>query len=76
MELIVVDAPDYNVVNIEIFRHSKGLAESVGNLFGQFLISLEDTIISLPYGSQGLTDEYIYRNGAFYNLVYHDPKKP
>ncbi|MES2554968.1 MAG: hypothetical protein V4604_02400 [Bacteroidota bacterium] len=74
MELIVVDSPDYSIVNIHIFRYSNGLTELVGNLFGQFLISLEDNVISLPFGSQGLTDEYIYRSGAFYNLVYHDPE--
>ena len=72
-ELMVVDSPEFSIVNIHIFRYSNGLTELVGNLFGQFLISLEDNIISLPFGSQGLTDEYLYRNGSLFNLIYHDP---
>ncbi|MDH4473674.1 MAG: hypothetical protein QE487_13780 [Fluviicola sp.] len=72
-ELMVVDSPEFSIVNIHIFRYSNGLTELVGNLFGQFLISLEDDIISLPFGSQGLTDEYLYRNGSLFNLIYHDP---
>lgn len=74
MELLIVDSPDFYAVNVHVFRYSNGLKEMVGNLFGQFLISLEDNVVSMPYGSQGLTDEYIYRNGAFYHLVYHDPE--
>lgn len=73
-ELMVVDSPEFSIVNIHIFRYSNGLTELVGNLFGQFLISLEDDIISLPFGSQGLTDEYLYRNGSLFNLIYHDPQ--
>lgn len=72
-ELMVVDSPEFSIVNIHVFRYSNGLTELVGNLFGQFLISLEEDIISLPFGSQGLTDEYLYRNGSFFNLIYHDP---
>ena len=73
MELMVVNSPDYWSSFIHVFRYSNGLKELVGDFIGQFLISLEDNVVSLPYGSQGLFNEYIYRNGAFYNLVYHDP---
>ncbi|ASS48760.1 MAG: hypothetical protein A3D31_06550 [Candidatus Fluviicola riflensis] len=74
MELMVVHSAGDYFVELEIFRYEKEEPQLVGSLFGQFLISLEDNVISFPYGSQGLTDEYIYRNDAFYNLVYHDPK--
>jgi len=74
-EIMVVDSPDFWVVNIHIYRYSNGLTELVGNLFGQFGIFLEANMISLPYGSQGLIDEYLYKEGSFFQLVFHDPNK-
>lgn len=74
-EIMVVDSPEFSIVNIHIYRYSNGLSELVGNLFGQFGIFLEDNLITLPYGSQGLVDEYLYKDGSFFNLVFHDPNK-
>jgi hypothetical protein len=37
----------------------------IGNFQGQEQIIIENNKISVPYGSQGLFDEYIYSNGKF-----------
>ena len=74
-EIMIVDSPEYSIVNIRIFRYSNGLAELVGHFSGQFAIHLEGNSISLPYGSQGLSSDYIYRGGAFFELVYHSPEE-
>ncbi len=37
----------------------------IGNFQGQEQIIIENKKISVPYGSQGLFDEYIYSNGKF-----------
>jgi hypothetical protein len=73
MELMVVYSTDYASSFIQIFRYSNGLKELIGDFMGQSLISLEANLISLPYGSQGLVNEFIYRNGSFYELTYHNP---
>jgi hypothetical protein len=47
----------------------------VANLSGQFIIKLNMNSIILPYGSQGLFDEYLYRNNNFYEQVWHNPEE-
>mgnify|MGYP001255508056 CR=1 FL=1 len=74
-EIIIIYSPGYTIVTIEVFRYSGGLAERVGNFAGQFEIVLDKNTISMPFGSQGIPDEYLYRDGVFYNLVQHDPNK-
>ena len=74
-EIIVIHSPEYSVATVEVFKYSGGLAERVGNFNGQFDIILDKNTIYLPYGSQGLGDEYLYKSGAFFELVYHDPDK-
>jgi hypothetical protein len=72
-EIIVIHSPEFSIVTVEVFRYSAGLTERVGNFNGQFDVILEKNSIYLPYGSQGLGVEYLYMNGAFFELVYHDP---
>jgi hypothetical protein len=73
MEIIVADASDYFACNVHVYRFSEGSPELVGNFFGQEFIHIVNNIISLPFGSQGLASEYLYSNGAFFELIYHDP---
>lgn len=72
-ELLVVDSPDFSLAYVKVYNLSDGTVELVGNFFGQFYIDLDNNILSLPIGSQGLADEYIYLGGVFYTLHYHDP---
>jgi hypothetical protein len=73
MEIIVADANEYFACNVHVYSYSGGLSELVGNFFGQEFINIENNILSLPFGSQGLASEYLYSNGAFFELIYHDP---
>ncbi len=72
-EIVVIVSPDYAILNIYVFKYSKGLSELIGNFGGQFEIIFEQDLMILPFGSQGLASEYIYRSGAFFELIYHDP---
>lgn len=72
-ELIIVDSPDFSVSYVKVYNISEDMVELVGNFFGQFYVDLDNNIISLPIGSQGLAEEYIYLGGVFYELHYHDP---
>lgn len=74
-ELIVIHSPEFSLVTVEVFKYSEGLAERVGNFNGQFEIILDKNTIYLPYGSQGLGDEFLFKSGAFFELVYHNPDK-
>jgi hypothetical protein len=73
-ELIIASSPDFAALNVYVFKYSNGFSELVGNFGSTFEIILEKNVILLPLGSQGLGNEYCYRNGAFYELIYHDPK--
>ncbi len=74
-ELIVVHSPEFSITTVEVFRYSGGLVERVGNFSGEIDILLDKNTIHLPYGSQGLSNGYHYRDGAFFELIYHDPNK-
>ncbi len=71
-EIIIIYSPEFSITTVEIFKYSGGLAERVGNFDAQFEIHLDKNTISLPYGSQGLAKEYLYKSGGFFQLVYHD----
>jgi len=72
-EIIVIYSPEFSLVTIEVFKYSGELVERVGNFEGQYDIVLDKNTIYLPFGSQGLGNEYLYKGGAFYKLTYHDP---
>lgn len=73
MELMIVNAQDMYAASIRVYSYNEGAFGLVGNFSGMEFINLEANVIRLPYGSQGLAMEYIYRSGAFFELVYHDP---
>jgi hypothetical protein len=75
IEIIVIHSPESALVTVEVFKYSGGLAERVGNFNGQFEIILDKNTIYLPYGSQGLGYEFLFKSGAFFELVYHNPDK-
>lgn len=72
-EIIVIHSPEFSIAAIEVFKYSGGLSERVGNFNGQFDIVLDKNTIYLPIGSQGIGNEYLYKDGAFFELVFHDP---
>jgi hypothetical protein len=74
-EIMIVHSPEFSIATVEVFNYSNGLSEKVGKFNGQFDIILEKNTIYLPYGSQGLGNEYIYKNRAFFELVYHNPNQ-
>ena len=72
-EIMVVHSMEYSLVTVEVFRYQAGMSERVGNFTAQFEIALDGNSIYLPYGSFGLGDKYLYIDGAFFGLIYHDP---
>jgi predicted small secreted protein len=73
-EIVVIHSPEYSIATVEVFRYQSGMVERVGKFNGQFDIVIDANTITLPYGSVGLGDTFIYLNGAFFGLVYHDPE--
>ncbi len=73
-EIIIASSPDFAVLNVYVFKYSNGLNELVGSFGSTYEIILKKNVILLPLGSQGLGSEYCYREGVFYELIYHDPK--
>ncbi len=74
-EIIVVNSPEYSLLTVEVFKYSGGLKERVGKFIGQFDIVLDKNTVFLPFGSQGMGAEYLYKNGSFFELIYHNPDK-
>ncbi len=73
-EIIIIYSPQFSERKIEVFKYSSGLAERVGKFDAQFQIYIEENIISAAIGFQGIANEYIYKWGNFYELVYHNPE--
>ena len=73
-EIIIASSPEFAALNVNVFKYSKGLYELVGKFGSMNEIILEKNVILLPMGSQGLGSEFCFRNGTFYELIYHDPK--
>jgi len=73
-EIIIASSPEVASINVYVFKYNKGISELVGSFGSTNEIGLSKNEISLPMGFQGLRSEYSYRNGAFYELIYHKPK--
>jgi hypothetical protein len=74
-ELCIAHSSGVMAFKVEVYRYSGGLTELVGNFDGQMRCEIAKNAISFPYGTQGLSSDYIYANGSFFELVYHDPSK-
>ena len=74
-EIMAIYSSEFSVTTVEVFKYSGGLSERVGNFNAQFDIVLDKNTIYLPFGSQGLGNEYLFNSDSFYELVYHDPNK-
>ena len=74
-ELCIAHSSSAMEFKLEVYRYSGGLTELVGSFDGQMRCEIAKNAISFPYGSQGLSSDYIYANGSFFELVYHDPTK-
>ncbi|MGZ5242887.1 MAG: hypothetical protein ACXWEY_09310 [Bacteroidia bacterium] len=75
-EIIICNSPDYSNTFVDIFRSSKGLVEKVGHFEVGLTIALNKGLLSFPKDSNVRErSDYYYKDGAFYELVYHDPNK-
>ncbi|HTA84194.1 MAG TPA: hypothetical protein VK783_14715 [Bacteroidia bacterium] len=74
-EIIVAYCSVFSLLHAQVFRQSGSLVKLIGNFSGQFEINLNKNIISFPIGSQGISNDYLYKDGAFFQLAYHDPNK-
>ena len=74
-EIIIASSPEAASLNVYVFKYNNGISELVGSFGSTNEIDLKKNEILLPMGFQGLGSEYAYRNGAFYELIYHKPKE-
>jgi hypothetical protein len=70
---IIVFSYDSRATYCRIFKISKGLVKIIGNFKPHFEALVSKDFISLPYGGQGLSDDFYFRNDAFFELIYHNP---
>lgn len=71
-EIIIFSYNSPNSV-CQIYKISKGLVKIIGNFIPQFEVIVSKNFISFPYGSQGFSNDYFFRNDAFFELIYHNP---
>lgn len=71
---IIVFSRDYTQAYCRVFKISNGLVEMIGEFSPQFEVIVSKNFINFPYGGQGLSNEYYFRNDSFFELVYHNPK--
>lgn len=76
-EIMVFSAPSLDdfLLTVQVFRYSNGLLEKVGKfqeLTKEFI--LKKNRFSYIFGGAFLRSrDYIYEDGSFFELVYHDP---
>jgi len=73
-ELVVIYSTAFSFLNVEVFRFVSGISERIGNFKGQFEVYLENDTVFLPIGSQGIGDEFMYKDYSFYKLILHNPE--
>ena len=71
---IIVFCHEAREVSCKIFKTSKGLVKMIGNFKPQFEVVVSKNFISFPYGGQGFSNDFYYKNDAFFELIYHNPK--
>lgn len=72
---IIVFGYDSHDIFCKVYKTSKGLVKLIGNFKPQFEVIISKEFISFPYGGQGLSDDYYFKDDAFFELIYHDPNK-
>lgn len=71
---IIVFSHDSQSAYCRIYKMSKGLVKLIGNFKPQFQVVVSKDFISFPYGGQGLSNDFYFKNDAFFELIYHNPK--
>lgn len=69
----IVFSQDSRISYCRIYKISKGLVKIIGNFKPQFEIIVSKGFISFPYGGQGLSNDFYFKNDAFFELLYHNP---
>jgi hypothetical protein len=70
---IIVFSHDASNASCKIYKMSKGLVKIIGNFRPQFEVVVSKDFISFPYGGQGLSTDFLFKNDAFFELIYHNP---
>lgn len=70
---IIVFSHDSGDAYCRIYKISKGLVKIIGNFKCQFEVVVSKSFISFPYGGQGLSNNFYFKNDAFFELIYHNP---
>ena len=70
---IIVFSHDSRDTYCRIYKISKGLVKIIGNFRPQFEAVVSKDFISLPFGGQGQSNDYYFKNDAFFELIYHNP---
>ena len=70
---IIVFSHDSRDAYCRIYKISKGLVKIIGNFKPQFEVIVSKDFISFPYGGQGLSNDFYFKNDAFFELIYHNP---
>jgi hypothetical protein len=73
-EIIIASSSEIATLDVYVFKYIKGVSELVGSFASTNEIELNKNEIYLPMGSQGIGSIFGYRKGAFYEMIYHNPK--
>lgn len=72
-EIIIIQGEYDGEVVVALSRDI--LSEVIGKFYYQGIVELINDRIILPYGSQGLANQYLYDKGIFYELIWHNPNE-
>lgn len=70
-EIIIIQGEYDGEVIVALSRDI--LSEVIGKFYYQGIVELMNGRIILPFGGQGLVNQYLYDKGEFYELIWHNP---
>jgi hypothetical protein len=70
----IVFSHDARNTNCRIYKISKGLVKIIGNFKPAFEVVVSKDMISFPYGGQGFSNDFYFKDDAFFELIYHNPQ--
>jgi hypothetical protein len=70
-EIIIIQGEYDGEVVVALSRDI--LSEVIGRFYYQGIVELINDRIILPFGGQGLANQYLYDKGDFYELIWHNP---
>ena len=70
-EIIIIQGEYDGEVVVALSRDI--LSEIIGKFYYQGIVELINDRIILPFGGQGLVNQYLYDKGEFYELIWQNP---